>query len=644
MRRFCWRIGAWITFAVACAASALNAGTPPPEAAYAGTLQLAVDLTDIDRRIFRVREEIPVVAGPLALHYPKWLPGNHAPSGPIEQLAGLTITANGQRIAWKRDALDVFTFHLEVPDGVSRLVLEFQFASPLDPAQGRIVVTPQMLGLQWNTVVLYPAGHAADRIMIEPRIVLPDRWQFASALQSTKVDGSRVAFKPVSLETLVDSPLFAGRHFRRFELDASRTSPVRLNVVADAPHLLDPAPGLIEAHRMLVAQADRLFGVRHFEHYDFLLALSDQFSRIGLEHQRSSENATSRDYLTDIEHHADRDLLAHEYVHSWNGKYRRPADLTTAHFNLPMQDSLLWLYEGQTEYWGFVLAARSGLWSVEQARGALADVAARFAHREGRRWRSLDDTTHQPIMAYRRSIAWPNWQRVRDYYAEGQLIWLDVDARLRELSRGRRSLDDFARTFFAADAHAVRVSTYTFDDVVRTLEHIQADDWNKFLRTRVEQAGNEDALGGLARAGWKLVYRDTPSVYQRDVEYTRKQSDFSYSLGFVVATTSGRIEEVLWDSPAFAAGLAASMTIVAVNNEAFTSEKLERAIADAAANKTPIDLLVRNFDRFRSVRIDYHGGLRHPHLERIGGTPDRLGEIFEPRRMPADIDRGMPRR
>ena len=395
---------------------------------------------------------------------------------------------------------------------------------------------------------------------------------------------------------------------------------------------------------MLVAQADHLFGVRHFEHYDFLLALSDQFSRIGLEHQRSSENATYRDYLTDPDHHSDRDLLAHEYVHAWNGKYRRPAELATAHFNLPMQDSLLWLYEGQTEYWGLVLAARSGLWSVEQARAALADVAARYAHREGRSWRSLDDTTHQPVMAYRRSIAWPNWQRARDYYAEGQLIWLDVDARLRELSRGRRSLDDFARTFFAAGTDGARVSTYTFDDVVHALERIEPHDWEPYLRARIEQSGNDAPLDGLARAGWKLVYRDTPYAYQRDLAYTRKQSDFSYSLGLVVASATGRIEEVLWDSPAFAAGLESSMTIVAVDDEAFASDTLERAIAAAARNRTPIDLLVRNFDRFRRVRIDYHGGLRHPHLERIGGTADRLAAILEPRRTPAESGRGMLRR
>lgn len=604
----------------------------PGESTYPGTVQLAVDLTDLDRRIFRVREEIPVVAGPLTLFYPQWLPGTHAPTGPIEQLAGLRISAAGQVIAWKRDPLDAYAFHLDVPAGATRLEVEFQFTSPLDSSQGRIVVTPQMLGLQWNTVVLYPAGFAASQITVAARITLPAGWQFASALETAKGEGADVAFKPVSLETLVDSPLFAGRHVRRFELDARKASPVRLNVFADSAPLLEADPGVLEAHVHLVEQADRLFGVRHFERYDFLLALSEQFSGIGLEHHRSSENGTYRDYLTNPKHFSGRDLLAHEYVHSWNGKFRRPADLATPHFNTPMQDSLLWLYEGQTEYWGTVLAARAGLWSAQQARESLADIAATYEHRAGRAWRSLADTTNQPILAYRRALAWPSWQRSRDYYSEGLLVWLDVDTKLREASRGRRSLDDFARAFFAGQNASVEVSTYTFDDVVRALDNVQAFDWAAFLRERIDASGRGAPLDGLASGGWKLVYRDTPSAYQDDLVKTSKRADFIYSLGLTVDKVSGRIEEVLWDSPAFAAGLASSMTLVAVNNQEFDVDVLEQAIRDAAVRKTPMDVLVKNFDRFRSVRIDYHDGLRYPHLERIAGSTDRLGEIFAPRR------------
>ncbi len=479
---------------LALAASMLplaRADTGPP------SIRLAVDLTDVERRIFRVREDIAVVPGPLTLAYPRWIPGNHSPTGPIGQLAGLVVSAGDRRLEWRRDPIDMHAFRVVVPDGVTTVSLEFQFVSPLDRTQGRIVVTPHMLGLQWNTVVLYPRGTPAGAIVVEPRVTLPPEWQFATALETASSTAGTVAFKPVGLDTLIDSPLYAGRHVRRFELDASRSSPVRLHAFADAPHLLEADPGVLAAHRNLVVQADRLFGVRHFDRYEFLLALSDQFSNIGLEHHRSSENATYRDYLTAPRHFSGRDLLAHEYVHSWNGKFRRPAGLATGDFDTPMQGELLWLYEGQTEYWGGVLAARSGLWTPEQARDALADVAAKFAHRAGRGWRSLADTTNQPVLAYRRPPAWPNWQRSSDYYSEGQLVWLDVDTRLRERSRGRRSLDDFARAFHAGEGGRATVSSYRFEDVVATLEAIQGDDWAGFLRARIDASGWTEA--GLSR-------------------------------------------------------------------------------------------------------------------------------------------------
>lgn len=603
-----------------------------PGTAAAGVIALAVDLTDLDRRVYRVSQQVPVEPGPLTLLYPKWLPGNHAPVGPIEQLAGLSISGAGQRIGWRRDPADMHAFHLHVPAGVSELDLSFQFASPLDVTQGRVVVTPQILGLQWNTVLLYPAGRPADAIRFAPRITLPADWQFATALETASTDGARVRFAPVTLETLVDSPLFAGRHVRRFDLHARGQAPVRLNAFADAPRFLDADPDVLDGHRRLVVQTDRLFGARPFDRYDFLLALSSQFSGIGLEHLRSSENATYREYLSEPRRFSGRDLLAHEYVHAWNGKFRRPADLATPNFNEPMQGSLLWVYEGQTEYWGVVLAARSGLWSDQQAREAIAVIAASYAHREGRVWRSLADTTNQPIIAYRRALAWPSWQRARDYYSEGQLVWLDVDTRLRELSRGRRSLDDFARAFFAAPAAPAAVATYTFDDVVNALERVHAFDWRGFLGERIDDHGSAAPLDGLTRGGWKLVYRDAPSAYENELAARRGVADFRYSLGLRVATQSGRIEEVLWDSPAFSAGLAAGMTLVAVDGVEFDADTLRRAIAATATGSGTIELLVRNFDRYRTVRIEYRHGLRHPHLERIAGTPDRLGDILAPRR------------
>lgn len=614
-----------------CGAVPIRASVPTPSATpYPGTIALAVDLTDLAHRVFRVHEELPVTPGPMTLLYPQWLPGNHAPTGPLPALAGLAISANGQRLEWRRDRVDLYAFHVEVPAGANRLTLDFQFVSPTERSQGRIVATPEILGLQWNTVLLYPAGHDASAITFAPKVTLPAGWRFATSLDSASTLGATTTFKPVALDLLVDSPLFAGKYFRRFDLDPGAERPVHLNVFADAARLLDAKPEIIDAHRKLVEQTDRLFGARHYPRYEFLLALSDRFSGIGLEHLASSENATFPKYLTDAKRFVGRDLLAHEYTHSWNGKFRRPAGLATPNFNVPMQSGLLWVYEGQTQYWGYVLAARAGMLSAAQVRDALAVVAAAYDHREGRVWRSLGDTTMQPAISYRQPLAWPDWQRSRDYYSEAQLVWLDVDTRIREKSRGRRSLDDFARRFFDVQGDSVPV-TYTLEDVVAALEAVQPDDWAAFLRARIDSHGPGAPLDGLARGGWKLVYAKEPNAYQRDAMKRDKVADFNYSLGFSVSTENDRLTHVLWDSPAFEAGIAGGMTLVAVNGIDWSEDELEDAIRAAKADGTPIDLLVRNLDHYETLRIDYRGGLRYPRLERVEGTPDRLADILAPR-------------
>lgn len=602
------------------------AGEGVADAPYPGTIRLAVDATDLNRRIVRVREEIPVRAGELILQYPQWLPGQHAPYGPIAQLAGLQARGNGQRIAWRRDPLDVYSFRLQVPDGVDTLQLEYQFLSPTAREQGRVVVTPEILGLQWNTLLLYPAGYRADGITFQVQLTLPAGWQFGSALEVEAKEGAQLRFRPTSLGTLVDSPLFAGKHFRQFDLDPGAQVPVRLNAVADTAQALEAKPALIEQHRALVRQADRLFGARHFTHYDFLLALSERFSGIGLEHHQSSENGVGTGYFTD-DKGSDRDLLAHEYAHSWNGKFRRGADLLTPNFNVPMQTSLLWVYEGQTQYWGYVLAARAGLMSAEQVREAIANVAAGYAHREGRAWRDLADTTAQPVISRRGPLGWRSWQRGEDYYSEGQLLWLAADALIRERSGGRRSLDDFARAFFGVGNGRVTPLPYAFDDVAKVLDGVLGHDWTAWLRERVEGLGGEPLLDGLARSGWRLVYTDQPGKDGGD----RAAGSFTYSLGLGVGKDM-QVGDVLWNGPAFQAGLASGQRLVAVNGEVATLERLKQAVIGAQKDGTPIELLVDNLERIGAVRIDYRGGLRYPHLERVPGTPDRLGQILAPRK------------
>ena len=614
-----------------------RAGVPEPvDVAWPGTLVLEVDASDIERRIFRVQEEIPVQPGPLVLLYPQWLPGNHAPRGPIDKLAGLRIRGGGVEIAWQRDPLDVHAFHIVVPAGVDRLHLAFEFLSPQERGQGRVMMTADMLNLQWNTVVLYPAGHYARRIEVLPSVLLPPGWGHGTALDpvpgTAGADaGGRVRFAAVSLETLVDSPLFAGRHFRRVALGGG-DRPVALDLVADEAKDLAITPEQLDLHRALVTQAQALFGPGHYDHYDFLLALSDRLGGIGLEHHRSSENTQEPGYFTDwVKQAPGRDLLAHEYSHSWNGKFRRPADLDTPNFNVPMQGSLLWVYEGQTQYWGHVLTARAGLWSAEQAREALALVASRYAdNRPGFGWRDVQDTTTDPVVAQRRPLPWRSWQMSEEYYSAGQLLWLAVDAKLRELSRERRSLDDFARAFFGIDGKGQAVAPYTFEDVVAALDAVAPFDWATFLRTRLD--AHAPPLDGLAASGWKLAYGDQPGAFQKAAEAERKSVDHSASIGLMVSTRNGDIQDVRWDGPAFRAGMSPRGSVVAVNGLAFTPERLADAITAAKDPATGIDLLLRDGERYRSVRLDYHGGLRYPRLERIDGTRDRLSAILAPRR------------
>lgn len=634
------------TAGVFCAAVSIGSCAPvhaqvavPMDVAYPGTLTLRVDATDLDHRIFRVHEEIPVVAGSLTLLYPQWLPGKHSPLGPIEKMAGLAISGNGQVITWKRDPVEVYAFHLDVPPGVTKLVVDFDFLSPQDSSQGRVVMTPDLLNLQWNAVALYPAGHYSRRITVAPSVKLPSGWQFGSALEvatgsvpnATNSDGT-VSFKPVPFNTLVDSPMFAGRYFKRVDLAPGAKVPVHLNIVADAAKDLDFTTAQLKAHQNLVTQALKLYNAQPYDHYDFLLALSDQLGGIGLEHHRSSENSHAPGYFTEWDKLAPgRDLLAHEYTHSWNGKFRRPADLWTPNFNVPMQGSLLWVYEGQTQYWGYVLAARSGLLSAEQARDAIALVAAAYAdNRPGLAWRNVQDTTNDPVIAQRRPLPYRNYQLSEEYYSAGQLIWLSVDAKLRELSHEKRSLDDFARAFFGVDSSSYTTKTYTFDDVSAALNGVAAYDWTTFLRNRID--ANAPPLDGLAASGWKLVYTDQPSAYQKSSETERKTSDYSASLGLSVGSKDGTIGDVRWNGPAFKAGLAPTSTLVAVNGHAFKPGDLKDAVAAAKGGAQPIDFLVKNGDIYKTVRVDYHDGLKYPHLERIAGTPDRLNAILAPRR------------
>jgi predicted metalloprotease with PDZ domain len=624
---------AWMVPLLLAATAAFQATAqtaPPQDVPFAGTLKIDVDATDLAHRIFRVRTTIPAKPGPMTLLYPQWIPGNHSPTGPIDKLAGLVIKANGQVLPWKRDQFDVYAFKVEVPQGASEIVAEFQFLSSQGDGQGRVMMTPEMLNLQWNTTALYPAGYYVRNIKAQASVTLPPGWSYATALETAGRVGDTVTFKPIDFDDLVDSPMFAGKYYKRVVLDAGGKAPVYLNVFADEPKSLQAKPEQIKAHAALVQQMDKLYGARHFDHYDFLLALTKKLGGIGLEHHRSSENSGPPDYFTEWDKSwGMRDLLPHEFNHSWNGKYRRGVDLATPNFNVPMGDSLLWMYEGQTQFWGEVMAARSGLWTQTQAREMLADVAAIYARgRPGLAWRALQDTTNDPTMSMRRPRAYRSYQLSEDYYSGGQMLWLEVDAKLRELSGDKRSIDDFAKAFFGMHDGAWDVSTYTFDDIVATLDGLAKYDWATFLRSHLD--GHGSLLGGIEAGGWKLVYTDQPNEAIKTYEATRKGVSLTYSLGLSL-DEKGSVQDVLWDGPAFDAGIIAGNSIVAVNGREYSADTLKEAITAAKGGTAPIELLVKRGDHYDTLRIAYHGGLQYPHLERIAGKPDRLSELYKAR-------------
>lgn len=592
-------------------------------------IQLQVDASDLARRIQHVRLQMPVQPGPLRLWYPRWIPGNHAPTGPINQIAGLRLSAGGQGIAWTRDDTDMYAFDLVVPPGAQTLDVEFDYLSPTASDQGRVAMTQDMLSLQWHRVLMYPAEMAADAIRVEARLRLPAEWSYGTALTLQSVEQGELHFAPQALVDLVDSPVYAGRHFQRFELDQGST-PVALNVMADEPEQLLASAPMLDAHRALVKEADAVFGARPFAHYDFLLALSDTFSGIGLEHHQSSENGTYADYLRGEGPFIDNDLLPHEYVHAWVGKYRRPVGTFTPHYNTPMRNGLLWVYEGQTQYWAVVLAARSGLWTSEQTQEVLAQTVANYETRKGRQWRSLHDTVHQGIVDFNDlPQAWGDWQRGFDFYAEGSLLWLAVDAEIRQLSKGRRSLDDVAKAFYAGGDGSTRVSQFTEDDVFAALQAVQPGDWPAFIESRLDAV--DAPLDGLEKAGWRIIYNEQPNLAIEDAESAGGYDDYSYSLGLSL-DDEGLISSVVWQSPAFVAGLAKDTQVVAVNGRAYSASRLERAIRRAQQDRQPIELLLRQDDHYRHVQINYHDGLRYPHLQRIDGSRDWLTSIVKARR------------
>ncbi len=604
----------------------------PQDVAYPGTIQLSVDVTDLARHVVSVHEVIPVQhGGDVVLLYPEWVPGDHGPTGPLAAVAGLDFKAGGQSLTWARDTVNVHAFHVQVPQGAGSIDVHFQYLSPPTQKEGRVEMTPDMVDLAWNELALYPAGVFTRDVAVSPTIILPKGWHYATALDTRAAGDGNAQFETVPFNTLVDSPFYAGRYSARIDLAPGDKVPVHLNVFADKPQDLVMTPEQLAKHRALVAQAKLLYGAQHYGHYDFLFALSGQLGGIGLEHHQSSEDGVDRDYFSDWDKTtADRDLLPHEYTHSWNGKFRRPADLWAPNFNVPERDSLLWVYEGQTQFWGQVLAARSGLWSKEEALDAIALDADEMVREVGRAWRPLEDTTNDPIINERRPQSWHSWERQEDYYTEGLLIWLDADTLIRQTTHGQKSLGDFAHAFFGIEDGSFVTHPYKFEDVVAALNGVMPYDWAGFLRTRLDRRGGTAPLDGITRGGYKLVYNDTRSDFLKSAESRRNAHDFSDSVGLIVGK-GGTIGSVIWDSAAYKAGLVKGGKVLALDGLAYDEDNtFSDAIKLAHTDHKPIEVLVQDDLHFRMVQIPYFDGLRYPHLERVAGTPALLDDLLTP--------------
>ena len=597
------------------------------------TIRLEVDATDPARNFFHAKLTMPVSPGPLTLAYPQWIPGNHRPSGPIMNMTGLHIQAAGREIAWQRDLKAMYEIHLQVPAGVSEITASLDEITNTGVAGGSgPSASENVLDINWNQVVLYPANANSDDVQVSPSVHLPEGWKLGTALNVASQIGGTVTFEPVSLTTLVDSPLIAGSHYQQIELTPAGESPKHvMDLVGESEAAINMSASDIAAYKKLVAETGALFGARHYRQYHILLTLSDEVGGRGLEHHESSDNAPGENALSNPSAHlVSAGLIPHEFTHSWNGKYRRPSGLATRNYQEPMTGDLLWVYEGLTEYLGNVLTARIGLWSPKQYQENLAETAAALDYRAGRSWRSLGDSAVSVQLLRLAPGGWMNWRRSLDYYPEGELIWLEVDTKIRQLTNNQRSLNDFCKAFHGGQSGPPKVVPYNFNDLVHALNEVAPYDWATLLNERVNSVQPRAPMGGIEQGGWRLVYNDTPNELMRATESVAKMANFTYSLGFYVNQESGNLGDVIVGSPAFKVGLGPGMKLIAVNGRKWSSSALNAALLASRDSKQPIELVVENAHHFKAYSIDYHDGPRHPHLERVSDKPDLLGFILKP--------------
>lgn len=585
---------------------------------------LVVDATRAGDGFLAVHERIPAAPGDFTFVYPKWIPGEHGPTGPLNDLAAIRVTANGQPLDWRRDTVEMYAFHVAVPQNARSIDVDFDV---LMNAPGDVTSTHAVAILNWNRALLYQDGIDSHRYFVRPSIVLPPGWEYATALQGTQ-NGNRIDFPVTPLNMLVDSPLDMGRYVHKWRLWQNGPAFVEFDAFADRPQDLDIPPSLLAAYRRLPSEAFAMYRSRHFYDYHAMLTLSDPIGFQGIEHHQSSDDRAEDDFLTDeTASLSGGDLIPHEFSHSWNGKYRRPADLTTPNYQVPQWTDLLWVYEGMNQYLGDVLSFRSGIREPRLFPEYLASVYADMDMESGRSTTPLIDlTTGAPYYYTARGSYGSIRRNANDFYSEGGLVWLDADTIIRQRSRGARSLDTFLQRFTLPAVTGPIVVPYTREQVESLLNAVEPYDWHDFFERYVYRVSTHPPNEEFERAGWRFAYTAKPNEFLT-AEDRGVEGWFSYGADM---SEAGTVSDVRADSPAWRAGLSPGMRVLAVDNQRFSVGAWEYAMRRAQHSSAPTSLIVSQTGWFQTLSLDYHGGMRYPHLERIEGTPDMLAAIAAP--------------
>jgi predicted metalloprotease with PDZ domain len=598
----------------------------------AAPITIRVDAVDAPAHLLHAHLSIPATPGPMALFYPKWIPGEHGPTGPIVGLSGLRFSANGAPVTWTRDPVEMYEFHVDVPAGASALEVDLDYLLPPPGTSftAGASASPRLAVLSWNTVLLYPQTSHSDALQYEPALRIPSGWKYATALETRSNASNEIRFETVSLTTLVDSPVQMAANLKSIDLPNGTGLRHTIDLASENAFALETPADFATRYSRLVDEATALFGANHYRHYDWLFTLSNQVEHFGLEHHESSDDRTNENAITDEEARKwVSTLLAHEFVHSWNGKYRRPAGLATSSYEKPMMGELLWVYEGLTTYLGELLPYRSGLLTAEEYRDQVAANAAEMTEHVGRTWRPLIDTAVAAQVLYGSGGAGQAWRRSVDFYPEGSLIWLDTDMTIRSLTGGKRSLDDFCRAFYGGTSGRPELRPYTFDDLVNAMNAVAPNDWRSFFNQRLMSTSATPPLGGIETAGWRLIYNDQPNLAIQHREHADKSLSLNDSLGFTVKE-NGSISDVIPNSPAAQAGIVSGSRLIAINGRRFSKDALRDAVKASSKATNPLELIVESGEFYTTARIAYSGGIRYPHLERVSGKPDLLETLGKP--------------